>query len=412
MNHKDRLHARIGASDAERWLNCTPSIVAEEQLLRDKPKLRQLSDDSTYSVEGTIAHEVLEAKLQFRLRLKNPKNDKRAVETDFIALRKELMSRYSDVYDAEMERATNDAAQLMFEELSALEVWPSKGPVCEIEKRVEFDNWVEDGFGTVDFLAIGKNTILVIDFKYGKGIMKYAPRNPQMRLYALGALQTLKPIGIKYVKTIIIQPRLDHFSTEIIDKADLLQWASEIVEPKAAQASIGKGPLSPGPWCQWCKVSAHCRALADHHLELARDEFSDEFTKVDLMTDKEILEIYSKLDDFNKWVKSIKDHVFETALAGQKWPGYKLVEGRTRRTVTDQDAAIKTLMDKGGFFDYEVSRLTLKPFGELEKLMSKDTFESLLNPFIEQSDPKPSIAPESDKRPEYGLASAIRDFTD
>ena len=248
----------------------------------------------------------------------------------------------------------------------------------------------------------------VIDLKYGKGIKVESFGNPQLKLYGLGAYWAFEmAYEIKTVKMTIVQPRLDHISSAEETIMDLIQWGLDIVRPRAAQAYLGKGEKKAGDWCKWCKVKAMCKTLAEKNIELAQYEFKDPH----LLTDSEILEVYSQIAMLTDWVESVSNYLLDQALKGKDWPGYKLVEGRSMRKWLDEDKVAKVLSEK--FKDpaaYMVSKLAGIP--TIEKLIGKKDFIPTLGELVIIPPGKPTLVPASDKRIAINsLDQAKKDFS-
>lgn len=288
-------------------------------------------------------------------------------------------------------------------------------PAVAVEVRVDFDEYVPDGFGTCDCVMIGGDTLNITDYKHGKGVPVSAENNPQMRLYALGALKRYKPVYgdcIKNVCMTIDQPRIqDEPSSETITVEELLAWG-ESIKPIAAKAYMGLGSFCPGEHCRFCRGKAQCRARADQNTAL--EEFKDcvpqNGDKTPLfgqgvLTDEEIGDLLIRGKELVKWYGDLEEYALVSILKGGTIPGWKAVAGRSNRTFTDTDAALNAAMDAG----YDKSILyDLKPktLTELEKLMGKTEFADKLGSFVVKPLGKPTLAPLTDKREAYTPAAA------
>jgi len=252
---------------------------------------------------------------------------------------------------------------------------------------------VPEGFGTGDLVVVGSGTLHVVDLKYGRGVIVSAEKNPQMMLYALGALSLFDMLyDIKKVSMVIVQPRVDNFSTWEITVEELLKWAEEELKPKALLASTGGGEFCAGDHCRFCRAKNQCRARAVKNLELLKYEFQDPA----LLTDEEIAEIIGLADELAKWAGDV--YTYATALAineGREWDGFKLVEGRTRRKYTDEKAVAEAAKDAGYTDIFKQSLITIT---EMEKLMSKQKFKQILGSLVEKPKGKLTLVPETDKR--------------
>lgn len=360
-----KAHAILSASSSHRWLNCPPSA-----------RLCETYEDkgSNYAAEGTDAHSLCEYKLRKALGMG-------AVDP----------SEHLTWYDEEMEDCANGYATYIMELVeSAKETCAD--PVVLIEQRVDFSRWVEQGFGTSDALIIADGTLRVIDYKHGLGVLVGADNNPQMMCYALGALELFDAIyDIDSVAMTVYQPRRQNVSTFEMSKDDLYRWAEEVLKPTAELAFAGDGNFLCGEWCGFCKAKHECRARAEANLLLAQYDFK----LPPLLEDSEIEVILSRADQLVSWVNDIKEYALQQAISGKDWTGFKLVEGRSNRRYTDE-AAVTQVVTNAGFDPYERKLLGITA---MQKLLGKSRFEELLSAYIEKPQGKPTLVPESDKRP-------------
>ncbi len=365
-------HAVLSASSSHRWLNCTPSAQLEKNFE---------NKDTTAAAEGTAAHALCEYKLRK-------------------ALGEKAGERPASEYDSqEMEECTDDYATYILEQLEFAKKNCSD-PLLLIEQRLDFSSYVPDGFGTGDCLIISDDTLHIIDFKYGVGVLVEAENNPQMMLYALGALSLYDSLyDINKVSMTIFQPRRENISTWEIPVSELLNWAENELKPKAQLASKGEGEFCSGEWCTFCRAKVKCRARAEACLELAKYEFQ----MPPLLEDSEIEEILEKIDALTAWASNIKDYAFNAALQGKQWNNFKLVEGRSNRKYTDEKAVAEAVLDYGKdpYSEPEVLGITA-----MTKLLGKKQFEELLGGFIYKPQGKPTLVPMSDKRPAINTAQA------
>ncbi len=370
-------HAILSASSSHRWLNCSPSARLEQEF-EDR--------ETEAAAEGTAAHALCEHKLRRALKLQS---------------RRKPISKYDC---DEMDMHTDNYVQFVLEMLSESRQHCAD-PLINIEQRLDFSCYVPDGFGTGDCIIISDKTMHVIDFKYGQGVLVDAEQNPQMMLYALGALRLFDSLyDIEEVAMTIYQPRRENISTWTISVADLKTWAEEELIPRAKLAFEGKGDFMPGPWCTFCKAAVKCRARAEEKLRLAQYEFA----RPPLLTDAEIEDILGKLDDLTRWAEEIKAYAQDAALNhGKQWHGYKVVEGRSVRKYSNEDAVVEAA-NAAGYHD--IFRKTLLPITEMEKLMGKQEFQTILGGLVIKPAGKPTLVPASDKRP--AITSANTDFNE
>ncbi|MGM1047629.1 MAG: DUF2800 domain-containing protein [Bacillota bacterium] len=387
--HAERAHALLGASKADQWINCPPSARLQENI----PDKR-----SEYADEGTAAHELSELILRRRLTPCKAAERKRLDKaiTDF--------KKSNSYYGPEMEDAVTAYVEVVEEHFMAAKA-RSADAVLLLEERLDFTEWVPDGFGTGDVVLISDGMLEVIDLKYGKGVPVSAIGNPQLRLYGLGAWSNWNYLySINEVSMTIVQPRLDSVSTDTLPLGELIEWAETVVTPAAALADAGEGEYKSGSHCRWCKVKGNCRARADENMKALAYEFQDPA----LLSMDEIGSVLFVAEQLKVWAKDVEEYAFEQAKAGSRIPSWKLVEGRSNRTITDKAAARKALETA----ELEVVKY-LKPqellgIGDLEKKIGKKELASLLDGLIVKPPGKPVLVPETDKRPE--LNSVDQDF--
>lgn len=376
-----KKHALLGASSSARWLVCTPSARLEAMFP---------DEQSPYAAEGTIAHDLAESILRHKLEGKKaPKLD------DYSTEMIEAVNRYVDICEEKVNesRARSSDAEAM------------------IEARLDFSRWVPDGFGTGDMVIVADGILEVIDLKYGKGVPVSAIENTQMRLYALGAYDINEFLyDIKSVRMTIVQPRLDSISTDEMALEELLDWGEEI-KPIAQRAFRGEGECTPCDYCNFCKARHTCRALADTCLTAF---YKDGGKLNQLLTDSEVSDILAMKDLITKWIKGVYDFAYEKALAGEKqWPGFKLVEGTSRRTITDPDAAAQTLLDNG-YKEKDIFKpRELEGITNLQKVLGKKGVAKYLEAYIDKPEGKPTLVPDSDKRPAINtVETMMNEFDD
>ena len=371
-------HAVLSASSSHRWLNCNPSARLEQEF-EDR--------ETEAAAEGTAAHALAEHKLRKALKMRS--------------------SRPQSQFDSdEMEEHTDSYVEFVLEQLERAKQYCTD-PMILIEQKLDFSCYVPDGFGTGDCLIIADKSLHIIDFKYGLGVLVDAYENPQMMLYALGALRIFDSLyDIEKVSMSIFQPRRENVSTWSIPVTELKQWADETLKPKAELAYAGKGEYVPGAWCQFCKAAVKCRARADARMELAKYEFA----LPPLLTDAEIEDILGKLDDLTKWANEIIAYAQDAAINhGKHWTGFKVVESKTNRKYTDEAAVIEAANAAGYHDIYKKSLISIT---EMEKLMGKKTFSEILGEYVKKPQGKPTLVPASDKRPAIITTGANNDFNE
>ena len=366
----EKTHALLSASSSKRWLTCTPSARLTECYKEDS---------SEYAKQGTDAHELCEYKVRKLLG--------EDVESPVENL---------DYYDQEMEQCSDMYASFVGQVIEAAKERCSD-PVVLVEKQVDYSEYVPQGFGTADAIVVADGTMCIIDFKYGQGVEVSSEGNPQMMLYAVGALNLFEELyDVDTIEMTIFQPRRDNISTASIGKDELLAWAENEVKPKAAMAWAGEGELIAGPHCQFCRAKATCRKRAEMWQELAKYEF----TEPALLSDEEIATVLGKAKLIKDWLSDVESYALTEAVHGKKYQGFKLVEGRSTRKFTDEEAVAKAVIEAG--YDPYVKKL--RTITDLTKMLGKEGFEEVLGEYIHKPAGNPVLAPEDDKRPETTTA--------
>lgn len=406
------VHALLSASSSKQWLHCPPSVRLQENFP---------NESSVYAAEGTYAHEVCEYKVRKYLkeRVKRPQ---------------------SEEYDTEeIEQITDVYAEFV---ITIIEEMKENGcePLAFVEERVDYSHIAPSGFGTADMLIIvkdeqGRGILHVCDFKTGAGVFVDADHNSQMMLYAIGALAAYGFLyDIEIVRMSIIQPRLDNISTFECSRQELEEWG-ESIKPIAKLAYEGKGKQHPGDWCRFCRAKPVCKACADEALALCREDFLDldagafddtaeesdmtapyeadtqtaVFKQPGLIPISELAEILPTLNRISSWIEAVFAFVSSEAINhGVPIPGYKVVEGRSKRVFTDTKAVVDTAVQNGYTDLYKQTLITLTEF---EKMMGKKKFNELLGEYVAKPPGKLALVPESDPREPVDLTTPGQEFS-
>ena len=377
-------HALLSPSGAKKWLAC-PGSVEMEMHIPEKP--------STYANEGTTAHALAELKINHAL--------KRIANVAYGKKKKALNA------DHDMETYTDEYRDYV------MELWESASAAdadaeIYVEKKLNLSEWVPEGFGTGDVVIVMKGYLHIVDLKYGQGVKVEAEDNPQLKLYALGALAEQDFLyDITTVLATIYQPRLDHIATAVYTADYLREWGEKTVRPQAEKAYQGITEYSCGKHCDdgFCKARPVCKAYADNKLDIARYEFRHP----NLLTEEEISDILDRTDSIVKWATLVKDYALDQAVScGTKFPGYKIVEGRSNRTWAESEEVIGAEIEKLGFDKDVIMPRKLLTITGIEKLLGKKKFKDEIEKYTVKPQGKPTLVPESDKRPEFN--SAAEDF--
>ena len=377
IDHSSRAHALLSASSAHRWLNCPPSAVAAEAYPRQ---------DTEYTQEGTLAHEVGE----HVARGGNPNLE-------------ELQDQMPDVTQEMIECAKGyaDYIQEQIQEPDALVM---------LEQKVDFSPWVPDGYGTGDCIIIQRDTMDVIDYKYGKGVAVSAVDNPQEMCYGLGALNEYGfAYEIERVRLHIYQPRINNVSVHEMTVAELLAWG-EAIKPVAEQAAKGKGKYSAGAWCKFCPHAGRCRTLTKVCSEYV--ETHGLKVRVPVLAAHEVAEVLAMEPLVTLWLKRVKDQALSTILSGEQIPGYKVVEGKPGNRKWFDELQVLAVLEEAGYSREDVTETKLLSPAGMDKALGKKKAAELLEGMVTRSAGAPVIAPESDKRPTYNPADDFEKLED
>lgn len=385
-------HARLSPSAADRWIHCPGSVKLSEGIP---------SESSAYAEEGTLAHSMAELKLRIRT---VPGNGRTAKANRMIYQGRLEELRQDPLCSGEMDEATELYADRV------MEIYNGAGEDAEllVEQHFSLEEIVPGGFGTSDAVVIGGDTIEVIDLKYGKGVRVDAPENPQLRLYGLGAALLFGDIyDLHTVRMTIIQPRLDHVSTEELPLQALFNWAEITVKPAAEAALKNNAPTAWGDWCRWCPAKAICRTRADAMLRLAKEY---DFAKPPILTTDELGDVLQMADRLKDWVTDLQDYALQHALQGEHFDGWKLVEGRSVRRYAD-DLKVAETLQAAGYPEAVLYERKLLGLTAMEKLVGKKKLTETLGDLIVKPAGKPVLVPVTDKRPEL-KTDAAADFAE
>ncbi len=377
----NKAHAILSASSAHKWLVCTPSARLEEQFP---------NKTSEYMQEGTLAHAIAEFKVRSSFLEPTTKTtqtrrlNKFKKEEGF----QEEMIKHTDIYlDFIKEESLKTNAK----------------PFISVEQKVDFSNYVPEGFGTADCIMISGDMLHIIDFKYGKGVKVEAEDNPQMKLYALGAISAYGLFyPLKNIKMSIVQPRIDNISSYEMPKEQLLEWGEKIIKPQAQKAFAGIGDYVQGEHCRFCRAKGACEFRAKENMKVV-EEIQSSYNGT--ITNAELGEMLTKTDGIEQWIKDIKAYALELALKGEQIKGWKAVEGKSNRKIIDIDKAFE-ILESNGYEEallYEKVPLTLT---KLEKVVGKIKLSEFIGDYIEKPKGAPTLVKESDKREPYRVSAA------
>lgn len=395
IKHSDRAHALLSPSSSKRWINCTPSAMLEDA---------EPDHTSDAAREGTTAHEV--AELTVRAMLRQIDGSEWAEQLSRIRA-----NANKNLFDEAMtEHASNYWDEISIRINDFLEVDdPESLKTAKVEAKVYMEEVTGEAgqSGHVDFMAWHNTRLLTIDYKYGQGVRVDAKGNPQLRIYALGMVLG-NPGKFTEVQTVIYQPRLGHLSIETISVKALLDWHKTVVKPAAKMALKGEGKQAAGPWCKFCKIEGKCSTLAGFSTKDAVREFNN-IHELSLQHQKEVFE---KWDIVKSFFTALEKHMLSQALQGIKYPGLRLVEAQTKRTWTDPDV-VQSILEMNGYEEDEIVKKSLKPIGDIEKLVGKKIFANDFYMLTDRPKGGPVLAKADDKRRDFNdIQDEFKEFND
>lgn len=381
-------HSKLGASGAERWMNCPGSVRLSEGI----------ADKGSYvAAEGSVAHGVAEVRLT-----KNhvtPLGTEITYDGHIVVVTQEMLDAV-EVY----RQAVNDARM--------------PGDILHVEQKFHLKEIHPDLFGTADCViwCPSMQRLDVLDFKYGAGVPVEVANNKQLKYYALGALLELG-YPAKLVTVTIVQPRCPHPDGPVrsvtFDAIDLLDFAADLAE--AAEAA-GKpdAPLRAGDWCRWCPAAGICPEQRKQAQELARIEFSAPAVQPPApgsLTPVQIADVLEKAPIVEAWIKAVREHAYTQAEAGNPPPRHKLVDKVAVRRLKNDFEPFQ-LADA---LCVEAHEIYAEPkflgIGELEKLApGKNAKEraAALEPFVVRESSGHVLVHESDRRPAVDRNAAAK----
>lgn len=377
---EEKSHAVLSASSSHKWLVCTPSARLEEQFP---------NKTSEYMEEGTLAHEIAEFKVRSYF-----------LEAISKSAYTRRLNKLKEKQHFSQEMLIHTDTYLEYIKGESLKT--SSKPFIALEQKVDFSQYVPEGFGTADCIMISGNDLHIIDFKYGKGVKVDATENPQMKLYALGVLfQYGMLYDIKQIRMTIVQPRLDSISEFSMPKDALIEWGENVVKPQAEKAFMGIGDFVQGDHCRFCRAKGACEFRAKENMKIV-EEIQEKYNGI--ISDKEVGEMLSKTDGIEQWLQDLKEYALQQILKGKEVPGWKAVEGKSNRKLVDIDKAFEILEANGYKSEilYEKKPLTLT---QPEKTIGKANVAKAIGDYIEKPKGAPTLVKSTDKRESFKISA-------
>lgn len=366
-------HSKLFSPSASARLLACPGSAKASMGLPDQMSL--------FADEGHDAHALAEIRLSERLGFKTKE------KVDDLTW-----------YSQEMEDYISEYVSYVMEHVEEAKAKCPDATVL-VEQRVAAPKYDESLFGSTDVAIIADSELTIIDLKYGRGVPVSAKENTQEMCYGLCAMETFGSLyDIERIKLCIFQPRIGNVSEWELTVEELYKWADGVLKPGIEKIRSGSEEFNPSRHCIFCKAKPICKALRDKNLELAKHEFRPAF----LMDDSEIEEVLDKADDFTNWINSVKEFALEDAMRGKRYEHYKLVEGRSNRKYSDDDAVIAKVKE-AGYSPFEEKLLSVTA---MQSRLGKSKFEEILGSLIVKPKGKLTLVSRDDKRPEVNPAQA------
>lgn len=406
-------HSNIGPSAAERWINCPGSVA----LAAEQPP----SPTSVYAAEGIVAHGLAEEVVVGKLD-----------ELGLMARVGEVVA--CDGHDVEVTEEMVEGV-LFYRDVVAqyrddLERMRRPAPVTEhAELRVAVKSVDEKLYGTADFVIYRKGQkLVVVDFKFGKGKMVSAVENPQLALYALGAMETVAGAAFDEIELVIVQPRAlgDRYKSWVAPRTWLAQFKADataaVLETRRPDARI-----KAGSWCRWCPAQAVCPAIRDQVQKETRSDFSalapsetqlleikagrdgGALPPVALMQPVDLARALDWEDPIEAWYGAIRERVQSLLESGVDVPGYKLVDGRANRKWADESGELAAAHFAPQYGERVYAPRKPLSVAQMEKLVGKKAFGEAADALVVRPEAPKKVARGDDPRPLAG-GGARADF--
>jgi len=382
-----KKHSKFSASASSRWLECTASIGLYETL--------EKQESSAAAQEGTLAHDLAEYCFK--------KN------TTTQELKESMLTTFNSATFKGWE-LTNEMCDYVQIYLDYLNDY--KFDNYWLEYRLDYTNWIPEGFGTADFISYDKETrtFHVIDLKYGKGKVE-VNNNTQLMLYALGTYQSLtndieeEP---EFFELHIVQPRLDYIDSFKISTSDLLEFGA-FAKRRALEALNNPQYRPNSKSCQWCSFNDNCKALLNRTKEILRTEdFIDLESESNELSDSDIANLILNEKLITKFIENVKQRAQNRLESGETIEGIKLVRGRGMRKWAEEDTVISALgqvLPENELYVKKLLTLT-----DAERLIGKKKFNSEYSDLYFKNDGALQVAHVTDKRKEEKLIDINEEF--
>ena len=378
-----RAHAVLSPSSAHRWLECPPSARLEEKIVSHIGE-----STSEYAEEGTRCHALAELKL---LKAKGKMGHPDGINAHNYTKQYKAMNY---AFTKEQESAVDYYVDTVLEHYNTV-LKDTPDAKLLIEVRLDLRKYIPEGFGSSDAVIVSDTVLEVLDLKMGRGVKVEAENNPQARCYALGTTELLGELyDFKDVKTVIIQPRLDNISEEVLARKELLKWGEQTLKPKALEAWDGEGMYAAGAHCKFCAAKYLCRERASTALKV----FEYGFESPDMISSNEIPGILRALPVAKAWMSDLESYAYQQAVNGIEVRGFKLVRGRKSRHWENEEAFVEEAI-RAGYSPDVYSEVKLRSPAQMQKAVGKKEYEALFKDLVVETEGALTLVPEEDKRP-------------
>ena len=362
-------HSPLGASGAHRWLNC-PGSFALSKTVPARPS-------SIYAATGTLAHDLIERQLRQAERLGAPPG---SVRLGSPAPGHEIQV---EGHLVPVDQALVDGVNVMLGYIESLR--NSAWLRCEF--RVDLGGYFPRHgpppvklFGRVDVAALDTetNTLEVIDYKNGSGVLVAVKDNPQLLYYAAGVLRQLDRVildRLRRVKLTVVQPNApgEAIKSWEVSPLDIEMWVDEVLVPGVTACADDNAPLNPGSWCRFCPALASCPRLKQDATDLARKQFDDAPLP---QTPDDLSEELNMAERAMLWIDAVRDHAVVKLKAHERVPGWDLVPTRSTRRWKHSPAAVEQGLIYCNFDKTKIFQTELLSPARIEKLAKADPMVS------------------------------------
>lgn len=400
-------HADQSPSTAHQWLICALSVLAQKNIP---------NESSTYSEEGTAAHEYAALWLITGVPPQLPWKAKNGFE-----------------FSNDPDESGDQMGAIRVYVNKVLELKADGKIFVEQRTPIEFLTGEKGACGTTDVFIVSKDgkTVYVIDFKFGQGVRVDADNNPQIQMYILGVLNQFEVVldEVENIYGVIIQSRLGHYSECKYSKEDLDVFADEVKFKSNFIQRTLRGEVKiipeqdyvPGEkQCRFCRAKSICPALAEHTLKITADDFvsldskpkfDNALAKIETIDNTKLAWFMQNLGLIEDWIGAVRARAEIELFAGHDVPGFKLVQGKKGNRKWEDEKLVEQTMKDWRMKTDDIYKMKVISPADAEKAFKEQPKRwAKLQELITQNEGKPSVAPSTDPRPALELGAREDDF--